>query len=40
MLLRIALASLAYRARARRGYRPLALGLVAVSLILREKPSC
>jgi mercuric ion transport protein len=36
-LLGYALASLAYRARARRGYRPLGLGLGAVSLILIEK---
>src|SRR5438309_6553404 len=32
-LLGIALASLAYRAKDRRGYRPLALGIVAASLI-------
>ena len=36
-LLGIALASLAYRAKDRRGYRPLALGIVAASLILIEK---
>jgi len=36
-LLGIALASLAYRAKDRRGYRPLAFGVVAVSLILIEK---
>ena len=36
-LLGIALASLAYRAHARRGYGPLALGIVAASLILIEK---
>jgi hypothetical protein len=32
-----ALASLAYRAKDRRGSRPLAIGVVAVSLILLEK---
>lgn len=37
VLLGIALASLVYRAKARRGYRPLAIGGVAVSLILMEK---
>jgi len=36
-LLGIALTSLAYRAKDRRGYRPLALGIVAASLILIEK---
>lgn len=36
-LLGIALASLAYRAKDRRGYRPLAFGVVAVSLIVIEK---
>lgn len=36
-LLGIALASLAYRAKDRRGYRPLALGIVAASLLLIEK---
>src|SRR5262245_39623159 len=36
-LLGIALASLANRAHARRGYRPLVLGIGAVSLILIEK---
>jgi len=36
-LLGIALVSLAYRAKDRRGYRPLALGIVAASLILLEK---
>jgi len=33
-LLGIALVSLAYRAQDRRGYRPLAFGVVAVSLIV------
>ena len=36
-LLLIALVSLAYRAKDRRGYGPLALGIVAASLILLEK---
>jgi mercuric ion transport protein len=36
-LLGVALVSLAYRAHARRGYRPLALAIVAASLILIEK---
>lgn len=36
-LLGIALASLAYRANARRGYKPLAFGVVAVGLIIIEK---
>lgn len=36
-LLGIALASLAYRAKDRRGYMPLAVGVVAVSLIAIEK---
>ena len=36
-VLGIALASLAYRAPARRGYRPLGLGVIAASLILLEK---
>ena len=33
----IALASLAYRASFRRGYRPLGLGVIAASLVLIEK---
>jgi hypothetical protein len=36
-LLGIALAPLAYRAHARRGYTPLAVGVVAVILIMIEK---
>jgi hypothetical protein len=36
-VLGIALASLAYRAPARRGYRPLGMGVIAASLILLEK---
>jgi hypothetical protein len=36
-LLGIALVSLAYRANDRRGYGPLAFGVVAVSIILIEK---
>jgi mercuric ion transport protein len=36
-LLGIALASLAYRAKDRWGYQPLACGVVAVSLIVMEK---
>jgi hypothetical protein len=36
-LLGVALASLAYRAHARRGYKPFLLGIGAVSLILIEK---
>lgn len=36
-LLGLALASLAYRARARRGYGPLSVGVVAVSLMLTGK---
>src|SRR5215831_2003426 len=36
-VLGVALASLAYRAPARRGYRPLGLGVIAASLILLEK---
>jgi hypothetical protein len=36
-LLGMALISLAYRAKDRRGYEPLALGVVATSLILLEK---
>ena len=36
-LLGIALASLAYRAQDRRGYKPLAFGVVAVSLMVIEK---
>lgn len=33
----VALVSLAYRAKARRGYKPLAFGVVAVSLIMIDK---
>ena len=36
-VLGIALASLAYQAPARRGYRPLGMGVIAASLILLEK---
>ena len=36
-VLGIALASLAYRAPARQGYRPLGLGVIAASLIFTEK---
>ena len=36
-LLGIALAPLAYRAKGRRGYTPLAIGVVAVGLIMIEK---
>lgn len=36
-LLGIALASLAYRAKDRRGYQPLGLGIVAASLLLIEE---
>ncbi len=36
-VLGIALGSLAYRAPARRGYRPLGLGMIAASLILCEE---
>ena len=36
-LLGVALASLAYRAKDRRGYQPLACGVIAVSLIVMEK---
>ncbi len=36
-VLGIALASLAYRASARQGYRPLGLGIIAASLICTEK---
>lgn len=36
-VLGVALASLAYRAPARQGYRPLGVGVIAASLILLEK---
>jgi hypothetical protein len=36
-VLGIALASLAYRAPARQGYRPLGIGVIAASLIFTEK---
>ena len=37
VVLGIALASLAYRASARQGYRPLGMGIIAASLIFAEK---